>query len=484
MSTRRKELAKRLGQLVANTWRIEALIGVGGMGAVYKGVHVRNLHRVAIKILHADVVSHSETIVPRFLREGYVANKLNHPAVVPAIDDGTLEDGSPYLVMEFLDGYSLDEHVSHRPNVVPLRPPMTETEAAGVLEVLVDVLASAERLNVVHRDLKPGNVFRVADGTYRVLDFGIAMLDERLSEASTPLTEPGIAVGTPSYMPPEQALARRDLVGPHSDCFSAAATVYSLLTGRPPRSSDSFAEAFVLAMTTPMAPIASLVSIRPAFAAVIDKALSFEQKERFADAAEMAAALRAAFQPHPALHLGRKTESSSSVEAKVSPGTPMSVSMSLHTTGESLGAETPLTHSSAGNAVASRSNRLRQGVMGGLVLLTVGFLAAGRCSAPSASIQGVPVVSSSQLENALPAMGSPRSPIVVSIASPVTPPAEVVPAVASAPGPNLVPLPVVSSSAVPPSRALRPRPAVAGRALPSMEPAAKPAPVNPLEDYK
>ncbi len=287
---RRAELQARVGTVVAGKWKLAALIGVGGMAAVYRAVH-RNGHVVAVKVMHRAVLQH-DNLVERFLQEGRVANLIHHPAVVPVIDDGHLPDGAPYLVMEYLDGEAYDAFVGVHGGRAPRRR-IEEPEAAFVFAQVTAVLVQAEELRLIHRDIKPANLFRVVDGSVRLLDFGIARL---LAEPISSGTATGMAVGTPAYMPPEQARGRTELVGSHSDQFSLAATILTLLVGRKLRRAETNAEEFAIAMMQPF-PKASAagLEIRPAFGEILDRALSFDISERFPSAASMKSALERAF---------------------------------------------------------------------------------------------------------------------------------------------------------------------------------------------
>jgi serine/threonine protein kinase len=284
MDARKTRITRRVGTLVADKWTITGIAGIGGMAAVYRATH-RNGHEVAIKVLHPELLQH-ENLVERFRREGYVANKLKHSAVLPIVDDGTLSDGSPFLVMEFLEGVALDTHVlSGSKKDAKRLPALSQLEGAYVFRILAEVLVAAEASGLIHRDIKPANLFRCRDGSVRLLDFGIAMLEQEPIERGTAT---GVAVGTPSYMAPEQARARKELIGPHSDRFSVAASVLTLMVGKKIRHADTHAEEFALAMLQPFPPAASLgLDLRPSFAAVLDRALRFEIAERHLSAAEM-----------------------------------------------------------------------------------------------------------------------------------------------------------------------------------------------------
>ena len=176
-------------------WTLNRLIGQGGMASVYLATH-RNGKNVAIKILHM-AYSFDAGIRERFVREGYAANQVNHPGVVTVDDDDVTPEGAAFLVMELLDGCALDEYVERRGGTVPA------SEVVRISRAVLDVMVAAHEKGIVHRDLKPENVFLTADGGVKILDFGIARVRERTNESSA--TKTGSLLGTPSFMPPEQA---------------------------------------------------------------------------------------------------------------------------------------------------------------------------------------------------------------------------------------------------------------------------------------
>ncbi|HEX4477595.1 MAG TPA: serine/threonine-protein kinase, partial [Polyangiaceae bacterium] len=165
-----------VGQVLLEKWRLEVLLGVGGMAAVYAATH-RNGSRVAIKILHAEL-SISPDVRARFLREGYAANSVGHDGVVRVSDDDVAEDGAAFLVMELLDGETLEERRQRHGGR------LSEDEVLSVADQVLDVLVAAHAKGIVHRDLKPENIFLTRDGRVKVLDFGIARLRELSSTAS------------------------------------------------------------------------------------------------------------------------------------------------------------------------------------------------------------------------------------------------------------------------------------------------------------
>jgi serine/threonine-protein kinase len=268
-------------------WRLDAVLGIGGMATVYAATH-RNRSRAAIKMLHPDVAV-SQDVTNRFLREGYVGNAVAHPGTVKVLDDDVTEDGSPFLVMELLEGESLGMRLE-REGTLPAR------EVALLGDQLLDVLAAAHAAHIVHRDLKPDNVFLTLDGRVKVLDFGIARLREAANESSAS-TQAGSLLGTPAFMAPEQALGRWKEVDERTDIWAIGATLFNLLSGRFVHEAESVQEQLVLAATHRAPPTAALAPQTPAWlAAVVDRALGFARDARFPDARSMQEALRASAQ--------------------------------------------------------------------------------------------------------------------------------------------------------------------------------------------
>jgi eukaryotic-like serine/threonine-protein kinase len=280
-----KRALERVGTQLRGKWTVDKLIGMGGMACVYAATH-RNGKRVAIKMLHPDLCKNPDAC-SRFLREGYAANQVGHPGAVSVLDDDQTDDGAVFLVMELLEGEGLDLRLERQKTLDP-------TEVLFIADQLLDVLAAAHRQGIIHRDIKPANILLCTDGSVKVLDFGLARMKE--SQFATQATREGIVLGTASYMAPEQAQAKRDLVDARADLWAVGATLFHALTGRTVHLGKSTMDRLIAAMKTPAPPIASVAPDVPrCLAEVIDRSLRFAREERWQDAGTMQAAARAAF---------------------------------------------------------------------------------------------------------------------------------------------------------------------------------------------
>lgn len=275
----------RVGTVLNGRWRLDKLVGVGGMAAVYAATHHRNGKRVAIKILHREI-SADDNARQRFLREGYAANRVGHRGAVAADDDGLTEDGVAFLVMELLEGETIEER-SQR-----LGGRLSGREALALMDQALSTLEAAHEQGIVHRDLKPENLFLTREGVVKVLDFGIARMDQAAS--ASPSQTQGV-MGTPCYMAPEQARGRWDEVDARTDLWAIGATLFSLLSGRFVHEAETANEVLVLAVTQRARSLGSVApDVHPAIVAIVDKALAYEREARFQSARELRDALRAA----------------------------------------------------------------------------------------------------------------------------------------------------------------------------------------------
>ncbi|MDQ3037151.1 MAG: serine/threonine protein kinase [Myxococcota bacterium] len=222
MSNSLDEVAQgRVGQIVAERYELQRLLGVGASGAVYEALHRYTQRSVALKAMHPYLTAAPEA-VSRFLREARAAASIGHPGIPQVLDAGTMEDGRPYLVHELLEGRTLHDAIG-------------ELSLGDVVHVgleLLDALEAAHAMQIVHRDVKPDNVFLVRrDGklSVRLVDFGVAK-NLQSPEPSGVLTKPGTSVGTPTYMAPEQVRAMA--VDGRADVWGAGATLFHAATGR------------------------------------------------------------------------------------------------------------------------------------------------------------------------------------------------------------------------------------------------------------
>lgn len=263
---------EHIGRTLRGKWTLEALLGVGGMAAVYAATH-RNGGRAAIKLLHHELGAMAE-VRTRFVREGYLANRVGHPAVVRALDDDVDDDGTPFLVMELVEGETLEQRAAEEL--------MNAEELLAVAEQILEVLSAGHERGIVHQDLKPANLLVDNDGRVRVLDYGIAR-----SIDDDPTTLKLRTTGTPSFMSPEQV--RGDVVTGASDLYSLGATLFALATGRPPHVADTPIH-LMLRIATESAPRVSELapSLPRPLAQLIDRALRHEPDRRWASANAMA----------------------------------------------------------------------------------------------------------------------------------------------------------------------------------------------------
>jgi serine/threonine-protein kinase len=280
---RRGEL--RIGETLRGKYRLDRVIGCGGMAVVYEATH-RNQKQFAVKMLHPELSLRAD-IRTRFLREGYAANSVKHPGAVAVLDDDAAADGAAFLVMELLEGEPVEEMCTRLGGTL---------EASLVLNIayqLLDVLAAAHAKSIIHRDVKPANMFATKNGQVKVLDFGIARVRDAASSGGGS-TGSGFAFGTPAYMAPEQALAKSAEMDGRTDVWAVGATMFALLAGRTPHVADNASQLLVLAATTEPASLATVLPDAPTeIIVIVDRALKKERDQRWADASAMRDAIAA-----------------------------------------------------------------------------------------------------------------------------------------------------------------------------------------------
>jgi serine/threonine-protein kinase len=269
--------------VLGGKWRLDALIGMGGMASVYAATH-RNGRRAAIKLLK-DEFGRNSQVRERFLREGYVANHIGHPGVVGIVDDDVTENGQVYLVMELLEGDSFQERIRARS--------LTAAQIMLIGQQVLEPLATAHRRGVIHRDIKPGNVFVCRDGRVKLLDLGLARV---LEGNDLEPTRDGLVLGTPAYLSPEQARAVRDEVDWRTDLYSVGAMLFYALSGRYVHDGESELAMLMSVMKDPAPSLAAAWPGAPGkVVALVDRALRFDPAERWQCAEDMAAAAADAF---------------------------------------------------------------------------------------------------------------------------------------------------------------------------------------------
>jgi serine/threonine-protein kinase len=255
------------------------------MGSVYEAESLLGEGKRAIKLLRQDLV-HEDQIVRRFLAEAVAVRELQHPNVAQVLDAATAENGTPYLVMELLQGTPLSKYVEHG----HVMPPQ---QAVQVVRAILHALGAAHSRNVIHRDVKPENVFLVRDpsGAFvvKVLDFGIAKVMDAAGRMA-PMTRTGVLLGTPGYMSPEQ-IKSSNAVDATTDLWSAGVILYELLTGQAPFPADNELARLSAVLDEEMRPIDEIAPHLAAWRPFFQRALAKNPRARFASAEEMEQAL-------------------------------------------------------------------------------------------------------------------------------------------------------------------------------------------------
>ncbi|HXU05603.1 MAG TPA: protein kinase, partial [Polyangia bacterium] len=305
-----------VGRSIAGKFVVESLIATGGAGTVYRARQLALDRTVALKVLRQDVARDAH-FVERFKREARAASRLDHPNSVRVFDFGYVDDALLYLAMEYVEGRTLQHMIDEE-------WPLGEARIVDIMSQVLSAIAVAHDMEVIHRDLKPDNIMIIpttsddgeATELAKVCDFGIATLGAiQRDRAAGPATGPwvtldGSLVGTPGYMSPEQA--RGEHADRRSDIYSAGVILYHMLVGRPPFEGES---AYFVAMkhiTDPPLPPSEITAVDPGLEAVCLRALAKAPGDRFDNAREMRAALRAA--------LARATPAGVATDARGTPG--------------------------------------------------------------------------------------------------------------------------------------------------------------------
>jgi hypothetical protein len=277
----------REGDLLAGKYRIERVLGVGGMGVVVAARHEELDQLVAIKFVRDESLANDEA-VERFLRESRAAARLRSEHVARVLDVGRLDSGAPYMVMEFLEGSDLGQ-------VLTRDGPMAVELAVALMLQVCEAVAEAHAAGIVHRDLKPENLFltRTVGGSpkMKVLDFGVSKSTSLTKDGKGALTRTRAILGSPLYMAPEQMRSSRD-VDVRIDVWALGVVLFELLTLRSPFEAETMPELCLKVVGEPPLSMAELrPDLPPAIVAVIERCLEKDREKRFANAAELAMAL-------------------------------------------------------------------------------------------------------------------------------------------------------------------------------------------------
>lgn len=263
----------RSGQVLLGKYRITQLLGKGGMGEVWAGEHQLTGRPVAVKVL-SDAYLSNKKVVARFGREARAASAVHHDGIVEILDQDCTDEGVPFLVMEFLEGESVGQRIKRKQK-------LSESEALAIMSPLLSALDAAHQAGVIHRDLKPDNVFILpglrGDERIKILDFGIS---QKADEIEHRLTQEGSVLGTPHYMSPEQARGEAN-IDVRVDVYAAAVLMYECVVGEVPFDANNYNALLQIIIARPPAPPrARGADISPALEQVLMAALAKERKER------------------------------------------------------------------------------------------------------------------------------------------------------------------------------------------------------------
>ncbi len=464
------------GQVLLGKYRIERVLGMGGMGVVVAATHITLEERVAIKFLLPQALTNNEATT-RFLREARSAVRIKSEHIARVTDVGTLENGAPYMIMEYLEGADLSAFTQRR-GALPVE------EAVEYVLQSCEAIAEAHALGIVHRDLKPANLFVTtrADGTpfVKVLDFGISKVSGLgASGADLSMTKTTTVMGSPLYMSPEQMASAKD-VDARTDIWALGAILYELLAGRVPFQADTITQLCAMILQQSPPPLRDLRPDAPAeLQAIIARSLERDRNNRYANVAEFAMAL-APFAPRRArLSIERVNR----VIAGAGLGTSNTNIEEAMPSSTGYGGATGAAWGASG--VSKRSHGRVVGIVIGILLALAGVAAATvwvvRSKAPEVPADVTPPTPPT--EPAAPAAAPANPPVVVAptpapAAPPsATPPPATPPASASPAAPPRAPSPASKNAAKVSAVAKAPPPKpVAPAAAPAPAPASPPAP--------
>jgi serine/threonine-protein kinase len=397
-----------VGDVLAGKFRVDEIIGMGGMGVVIGAHHLQLDERVAIKFLLPEALTNGEAVA-RFAREARAAVKIKNEHVARVSDVGQLENGAPYMVMEYLEGVDLAKLIKQR-GQLPV------AEAVDYVLQACEALAEAHGLGIIHRDLKPSNLFiiRRRDGSFcvKLLDFGISKVVGRVgSGADMGMTRTTAVMGSPLYMSPEQMESSRK-VDARTDIWAVGVILYELLSGRRPFEGETLPEICIKIATSPLPPLqTSRPGVPAQLEAVIGRCLEKDRNRRFANVGELAQALLDFAPPQSRASVERVCRTVEAAGLSVRPSAPSSPEGRYESpTGTELVLNATL--GDASGRTSPRSGGGKKAVVALLAVVAVGI--AGTAAFLRHSTAAPELVST--------------SPAAAAQAAPPAPPAEAIPA--------------------------------------------------------
>ena len=455
-----------VGDVLAGKYRVERVLGVGGMGVVVAATHLDLGQRVALKFLLPNALQNAEAAA-RFLREARAAVKNDSEHVARVIDVGRLDNGAPYMVMEYLEGHDLGDH--------PKGAALPLEDAVDFVLQACEAMAVAHTMGIVHRDLKPANLFLAQrpDGSpiVKVLDFGISKVSEADAPSSS-LTQTSAVMGSPLYMSPEQMRSARN-ADARSDIWALGTILYELLTGEPPFNGETLGEVFAAVMTAePRPPRASRPDIPEGLEHALMRALEKDPARRYANIGEFAATLDE-FAPRRSRVLVERVSA-----VLVRAGIPMS------TTVQPLATQAAAPRKQT--TVASATNTAWEDVPAGVpkssrapIIVGISVLALGGVVGAAVLLRGHAPAVAPEVTPAAQAPVPATSPPVAMPSAPAPAAAPVAPVVA--PAPATEPTPVVAPSPSASPVASRPTMATSGRVRAGAHAPSAPKPEAPAK---
>jgi serine/threonine protein kinase len=361
------------GDVLADKYRVERVLAMGGMGVVVAAHHLQLDEQVAIKFLRDETLSDPEAVA-RFTREARLAIKIKSEHVTRVIDVGALANGAPYMVMEYLEGETLATFLRLR-GALPLG------QAVEFMLHTCEAIAEAHALGIVHRDIKPANLFvtRRADGlmAIKVLDFGISKLAAGAAPSSSELTRKSVALGSPSYMSPEQ-LACASAVDARTDIWSLGVTFYEMLTGQVPFNADTTPQLCGMILRDPAPPARELRPNTPdGVEAILRKCMEKERENRYDNVGELAIALAAFGNQRARASAQRIWRTVHATTTSASPDLSLALDESTGVGSDRRGDQTHVVWDHSGHALAPKRRIAAWAAAGLLVVGTIAALALG-----------------------------------------------------------------------------------------------------------